>query len=147
MGRSAADLSKIMSKNLSEKYPELHSVPYIAHPVNYFIRRNSRLIPYRHSHGTAIAFQRQVYEFYTEGELEMAIFNNDEVEGKFDKVKGTVKDKVGEMTGNRRLEAEGEAEHAKGEAKENWGKFKRGVSNAVDSVGDAISNTADKINR
>jgi len=76
----------------------------------------------------------------------MAIFNNDELKGKFEKGKGTIKDKVGEMTGNDRLEAEGEAEHAKGETRETWGKFKRGVSNAVDSVGDAIKNTADDVN-
>jgi len=76
----------------------------------------------------------------------MAIINNDEIKGKFEKGKGTIKDKVGEMTGNRRLEAEGEAEHAEGETRESWGKFKRGVSNAVDSVGDAIKNTADKVN-
>ena len=45
------------------------------------------------------------------------------------------------------METEGEAEHAEGETQENWGKFKRGVSNAVDSVGDAISDAADDINR
>lgn len=77
----------------------------------------------------------------------MAIFNKDEVKGKFEQAKGTVKDKAGEMTGNRRLEAEGEAEHAEGETRENWGKFKRGVSNAVDSAGDAIKDAADNINR
>lgn len=69
----------------------------------------------------------------------MPIFNNDEVEGKFEKAKGTIKDKAGELTGDRRMEAEGEAEHAKGEAKEGWGKFKRGVSNAVEDVADAIN--------
>ena len=76
----------------------------------------------------------------------MAIINKDEIKGKFEQGKGKIKDKVGEMTGNRRLEAEGEAEHAKGETRESWGKFKRGVSNAVDSVGDAINNTADDMN-
>ena len=76
----------------------------------------------------------------------MAIVNKDEIKGKFEQGKGTIKDKVGELTGNRRLEAEGEAEHAKGEGRESWGKFKRGVSNAIDSVGDAIKNTADDVN-
>jgi uncharacterized protein YjbJ (UPF0337 family) len=76
----------------------------------------------------------------------MAIINKDEIKGKLEKGKGTVKDKAGEITGNRRLEAEGEAEHTKGEARESWGKFKRGVSNAVDSVGDSISDAADRIN-
>jgi uncharacterized protein YjbJ (UPF0337 family) len=69
----------------------------------------------------------------------MAIFNNDEVEGKWEKAKGTVKDKVGEVTGNDRLEAEGEAQHASGEVQEGWGKVKRNVSNAVEDVADAIN--------
>ena len=76
----------------------------------------------------------------------MAIINNDEIKGKFEQGNGTVKNKLGEMTGDRDMEAEGEAEHAKGETRETWGKFKRGVSNAVDSVGDAISDAADDIN-
>ena len=76
----------------------------------------------------------------------MAMINNDEIKGKFEKGKGKIKDKVGEITGNRQMEAEGEAEHAKGETRETWGKFKRGVSNAVDSVGDAIKDTADDVN-
>ena len=69
----------------------------------------------------------------------MAIFNNDEVEGKFDQAKGKVKDKVGEFTGDRQMETEGEAENAKGHAKEGWGKVKRGVSNALEGVADAIN--------
>ena len=89
---------------------------------------------------------KNVLNQYRKGGYQMAIINKDEVKGKFEQAKGTIKDKAGEMTGNRRLEAEGEAEHAKGETRESWGKFKRGVSNAVDSVGDAIKNTADNIN-
>lgn len=77
----------------------------------------------------------------------MAIFNKDEAEGKWEQTKGTVKDKVGEVTGDRDLEAEGEIQNAEGETQETWGKFKRGVSNAVDSVGDAIDDAADRINR
>jgi uncharacterized protein YjbJ (UPF0337 family) len=76
----------------------------------------------------------------------MAIFNNDEAKGKWEQAKGTVKDKVGELTGNDRLEAEGEAQNAGGHAQENWGKFKRGVSDAVDSVGEAISDAGKKVN-
>jgi uncharacterized protein YjbJ (UPF0337 family) len=69
----------------------------------------------------------------------MAIFNNDEVKGKWEKAKGTVKDKVGEATGDRDLEEEGEAQHAEGEVQDTWGKTKRKVSEAVDSVADAIN--------
>lgn len=76
----------------------------------------------------------------------MAIFNNDEAKGKWEQAKGTVKDKVGELTGDRDLEAEGEVQHAEGEAQESWGKVKRGVSDAVDSVGEAISDAGKRIN-
>ena len=76
----------------------------------------------------------------------MGIFNDDEVKGKFEQAKGTVKDKVGEWTGDTDLEAEGEAQHVAGESQETWGKFKRGVSDAVDSVGDAISDAGKRIN-
>lgn len=76
----------------------------------------------------------------------MGILNKDEAKGKWEQTKGVVKDKAGELTGNERLEAEGEIQRAEGQTQENWGKFKRGVSNAVDSVGDAISDTAKKIN-
>ncbi|MBA2379302.1 MAG: CsbD family protein [Blastocatellia bacterium] len=77
----------------------------------------------------------------------MSTINRDEVKGKAQQGKGWVKDKFGEITGDRQTEAEGEAERAEGEGRESWGKVKRGVSDAVDAVGDTISNTADKINR
>ncbi len=69
----------------------------------------------------------------------MSLPNKDEVEGKWEKVKGTVKDKVGEATGDEELEAEGEIQHAEGEAQDTWGKTKRKVGDAVKSVGDAIN--------
>jgi uncharacterized protein YjbJ (UPF0337 family) len=77
----------------------------------------------------------------------MAIPNNDEMEGKWEQVKGTVKDKAGEITGDRDLETEGEVQNAEGETQETWGKFKRGVGETVDAVGDAISDAGDRINR
>lgn len=77
----------------------------------------------------------------------MSIPNNDEVEGKLDRGVGAVKDKVGEVLGDRDLEAEGEAQNAEGKGQEAWGKLKRGVGDAVDAVGDAVKNTADNINK
>ena len=77
----------------------------------------------------------------------MSTPNKDEVEGKYEQAKGWVKDKVGEATGDRDLEAEGEAQNAEGKTQETWGKAKRGVSDTVDAVGDAIKNTADNINK
>lgn len=76
----------------------------------------------------------------------MAIPNNDEVKGKWEQVKGTVKDKVGEVTGDRDLEAEGKIQNAEGETQENWGKLKRGISESVDAVGEAVSNAGKRVN-
>ena len=76
----------------------------------------------------------------------MAIFNDDEVKGKWDKTKGTVKEKVGDVTNDADLQAEGEADQASGEAQQTWGKFKRGVSETVDSVGEAVSNAGKRMN-
>lgn len=69
----------------------------------------------------------------------MAIVNKDEIKGKWEQAKGSVKDKVGEATGNEDLEAEGEVQHAEGELQEGWGKTKRKVSNAIEDVADAVN--------
>lgn len=76
----------------------------------------------------------------------MATTNPDEVDGKWEQVKGSVKETVGKVTGDDEMEAEGKVQNAEGETQETWGKFKRGVSDAVDSVGDAIKGTSDDIN-
>ena len=76
----------------------------------------------------------------------MAIPNSDEAKGKWEQVKGTVKDKVGEITGDKELEAEGEVQNAEGETQETWGKVKRGVSETIDAVGEAVSNVGKKVN-
>lgn len=77
----------------------------------------------------------------------MSIPNKDELEGKYEQAKGTVKEKLGDLTNDHQLEAEGQADQAEGEGQETWGKFKRGVGDAVDAVGDAISNTGKNINK
>lgn len=68
----------------------------------------------------------------------MSLPNSDETEGKWEQAKGWVKDKTGEVTGDRELEAEGEAQRAGGKTQETWGKVKSGVGDAVRAVGDAI---------
>jgi uncharacterized protein YjbJ (UPF0337 family) len=68
----------------------------------------------------------------------MSTPNRDEVEGKMENVKGKVKEGVGNLTGDRQMEAEGDADQAEGKAQESWGKVKRGVGDAVEGVGDAI---------
>lgn len=69
----------------------------------------------------------------------MSIPNSDEVEGKFDQVKGSVKETVGGATGDRDMEAEGEADRASGKIQEGFGEAKRKVGDTIKGVGDAIS--------
>ena len=77
----------------------------------------------------------------------MAIANKDELEGKYDQVKGSVKSGLGNLTGDHELEAEGEADKASGDAQEGWGKLKRGVSETIDDIGHAISDIGRKANK
>jgi uncharacterized protein YjbJ (UPF0337 family) len=77
----------------------------------------------------------------------MSILNKDEVKGKYEQAKGYVKDKAGELTGNDRLEADGEAQRVSGRGREQWGKIKRGISDAVDAVGETISDAGKKVNQ
>jgi uncharacterized protein YjbJ (UPF0337 family) len=60
--------------------------------------------------------------------------DKDEIKGKAEKAKGYVKEKVGEVTGNRDLEAEGSAERLAGKARETLGKAKEKVKDTVDDV-------------
>ncbi|MBK8466322.1 MAG: CsbD family protein [Chloracidobacterium sp.] len=66
--------------------------------------------------------------------------NKDEVKGKWEQAKGYVKDKTGEVTGNKDLEAEGEVQRAEGETQETWGKVKHKVHDALDDIADSVNN-------
>lgn len=68
----------------------------------------------------------------------MGLPNKDEMEGKFDRAKGSVKENVGRALDDRDLEAEGAADRAKGNVQEGWGTAKRKVGEAVEDIGDAI---------
>ena len=67
------------------------------------------------------------------------MWNKDEVKGKGKQIKGAIKDKVGEVTNNPRLEAEGEAERLAGKVQEKVGKGRRKVGEAVVKVGKALA--------
>jgi uncharacterized protein YjbJ (UPF0337 family) len=69
----------------------------------------------------------------------MGLLNNDEIEGKFDQAKGAVKDKVGEATGDRDLETEGEADRASGNVQEGFGTARRKVGETIEDIGNKIS--------
>jgi uncharacterized protein YjbJ (UPF0337 family) len=53
--------------------------------------------------------------------------------GEADKVKGSVKETVGKVTGDRRTEAEGKADKAKGKAKDAARDIKEGAKGVRDS--------------
>ena len=68
----------------------------------------------------------------------MGLPNKDEIEGKFDQVKGKTKEGIGRALDDRDLEAEGRADNTEGNVKEGFGKARRKVGEAIEDVGDAI---------
>ena len=64
--------------------------------------------------------------------------NQDELEGKGKRAVGTVKDKVGELTGDRDLESEGQAQRDEGDVQETFGKGRRKVGEKVEELGKKI---------
>lgn len=64
--------------------------------------------------------------------------NRDEMEGKFDQVKGSVKEGFGRATGDEEMESEGSADKLKGDLQEGWGGTKRKVGDIMEDAGDAI---------
>jgi len=66
------------------------------------------------------------------------MWNKDEVKGKGKKIKGQVKDKVGEVIGNPDLEAEGEAERIEGEVQESFGRARRKIGDVMERVDDEV---------
>ena len=51
--------------------------------------------------------------------------SKDEIKGNFHEVRGKVKEKVGQVTNNPELEAEGKAEHNAGKTKKKVGQIKK----------------------
>ena len=56
------------------------------------------------------------------------------IEGAWDKVKGSVKEGVGKLTGDEKLQAEGMADKAKGHAESAVGGVKDTVRDAADKI-------------
>lgn len=63
----------------------------------------------------------------------------DEIKGKGKQVKGTAKEKLGRLAGDRDLEDEGRGDRFEGEVQENFGKARRKVGDAVEDLGKKIS--------
>jgi len=59
----------------------------------------------------------------------MKTSTKDKIEGSFHEVKGTLKEEVGKVTGNRNLKAEGKAEKKAGKVQQRIGDAKEAVAN------------------
>ncbi len=66
------------------------------------------------------------------------MWNRDEVEGKGERAKGKIKERVGNLTNDERLRNEGEADQAEGEIEEAFGRGRRKIGEAVKDVGHKI---------
>jgi uncharacterized protein YjbJ (UPF0337 family) len=64
--------------------------------------------------------------------------NKDELNGKIDRLKGNIKESVGEATNDPNLRDEGIADQAAGNVQEGFGKARRKVGEALDDVADKI---------
>ncbi len=63
----------------------------------------------------------------------------DEVKGKGKQVKGAVKEQLGKLTGDRKLEDSGTADRVEGDVQEGFGKAKRKIGEAVEDLGERIA--------
>lgn len=68
----------------------------------------------------------------------MGLPNKDEIKGKFEQVKGDLKEKAGRAFHDPDLENEGNADRAGGEFREGFGKAKRKVGEAIEDIGKAV---------
>jgi uncharacterized protein YjbJ (UPF0337 family) len=68
----------------------------------------------------------------------MGLPNKDEVKGKWDQVKGDIKETAGRAVDDRDLEAEGHADNAKGDLREGFGRARRKVGEAIEDVGEDL---------
>lgn len=62
--------------------------------------------------------------------------NKNTVEGNLEQVKGAIKETVGKVVGNDRLEAEGEAQKVAGKAQEGLGKTQQAAEDAAKKLRD-----------
>ncbi|PYS83294.1 MAG: CsbD family protein [Acidobacteria bacterium] len=65
--------------------------------------------------------------------------NRDEMEGKFDQAKGSVKQGLGKLTGDEEMRSKGASDKLKGDVKEGFGGAKRKIGDALEDMGDAIN--------
>jgi len=68
----------------------------------------------------------------------MGLPNNDEVKGKWDQAKGTVKENVGRAVNDSEMESEGSAERSGGHLREGFGTARRKVGEAIEDIGEDL---------
>jgi uncharacterized protein YjbJ (UPF0337 family) len=63
---------------------------------------------------------------------------DEQIKGKVQKAKGAVKESVGNLTGNERQRAEGEADQVAGDLRDKAGKAVHGIADAGERLKDKI---------
>ena len=66
------------------------------------------------------------------------MWNRDEVRGKVDRMKGGMKEKLGDLKNDERLREEGQADRTTGEIQEGFGRNRRKVGEVIKDLGDKI---------
>jgi uncharacterized protein YjbJ (UPF0337 family) len=89
--------------------------------------------------GTFNQHENRSFLYGTDPFKETAMWNKDEVRGKGKQITGAIKDKVGELTNNPRLEAEGESERLEGNIQQKVGKGRRKVSKVIARAGKMLT--------
>ena len=65
--------------------------------------------------------------------------DSDQVQGTGKELKGTVEQGAGEITGNQKLQAQGQSDKTSGQLQDAWGRFKQSVSDMVGSIENKFS--------
>jgi uncharacterized protein YjbJ (UPF0337 family) len=60
--------------------------------------------------------------------------NKDQVKGRVEQAKGSIKETTGKVVGNPNLQGEGAVDKAAGKAQANYGDVKEKVKNAIDKA-------------
>jgi uncharacterized protein YjbJ (UPF0337 family) len=68
----------------------------------------------------------------------MGLPNTDEVQGKWDQAKGTIKENLGRVVDDKNMEAEGQDERTSGKIQEGYGTARRKIGETFQDIGDAI---------
>ena len=66
------------------------------------------------------------------------MWNEDELEGKADQVKGRIKDAAGNLTGDEQMEREGEADKIGGTVQDTIGKGRRKAGETMEDLGENL---------